>query len=113
MNENENSIENLTDELLSVLKKAIKQSKNTLLKSKKKVVSTEYDEEIKKPTLEITEETEGITKLKGMVDINSLKTIAGLLKDISDMTGNEGVTEDEMKGIIVLADVKDLEENEA
>ncbi len=112
MSENENSIESIADELLGVLKKAIKQSKNTMLKSKKKIVSTEYDEELKKPTQEITEECEEMTKLKGTVDVNSLKTIAGLLKDISDMTGNDAVADDDMKGIIVLADVKELAENE-
>ena len=73
---NELNVENVGEELLKVLKRAIKQSNSTLLKSRKKIVSTEYDDDLKKPMQEITEECEEITKLKGTVDINSLKVIS-------------------------------------
>ena len=85
MTDKDCDIEKVTDELLKVLERAISQSKNTTLKSKKKIVSTEYDEELKKPMCETTEECEEITKLKGTVDVNSLKILTGLLKEISDM----------------------------
>lgn len=112
MTESENSIESVLDELLKVLKRAVKQSKDTTLKLKKKIVSTEYDEELKKPMQEITEENEEITKLKGMVDINSLKLLTGLLKEVHQMKGEDVVLDDSEKGIIVLADIKDLDDDE-
>ena len=112
MTENEINVEDVADDLLNVLKKAIKQSKDTTLKSKKKIVSTEYDEELKKPTCEITNECEEITTLKGTIDVNNLKTITGLLKEVSEMKGEASITEDKDKGIIVLADVKDIQNDE-
>lgn len=112
MTENDNSIDAALDELLKVLRRAIKQSKDTTLKSKKKIVSTEYDEEIKKPMQEITEENEEVTTLKGTVDVNSLKLLTGLLKEVHQMMGDGEASSEEQKGIIVLADIKDLEENE-
>ena len=93
MAENENSLESVLDELLKVLKRAVKQSKDTTLKLKKKIVSTEYDEELKKPMQEITEENEEITQLKGMVDINSLKLLTGLLKEVHQMNLETRVTD--------------------
>ena len=104
-------LDSVADELLNVLKKAVRQSKDTMLKTKKKVVSTEYDEELKKPMQEITSESEEITTLKGMVDINSLKIISGLLRDVCEITGKGGFKDDE-KGIIVLADIKDLKDEQ-
>ena len=112
MAENENSLESVLDELLKVLKRAVKQSKDTTLKLKKKIVSTEYDEELKKPMQEITEENEEITQLKGMVDINSLKLLTGLLKEVHQMKGEDVDSEESQKGIIVLADIKDLDKDE-
>lgn len=112
MAENENSLESVLDELLKVLKRAVKQSKDTTLKLKKKIVSTEYDEELKKPMQEITEENEEITQLKGMVDINSLKLLTGLLKEVHQMKGEEVDLEECQKGIVVLADIKDLDNDE-
>ncbi len=112
MAENEINVEDVADDLLKVLKKAIKQSRDTTLKSKKKIVSTEYDEELKKPTCEVTNECEEITTLKGTIDVNSLKTITGLLKEVSEMRGENLTTDEKDKGIIVLADVKDFENGE-
>ena len=112
MAENEINVEDVADDLLKVLKKAIRQSKDTTLKSKKKVVSTEYDEELKKPTCEITNECEEITTLKGTIDVNSLKTITGLLKEVSEMKGEDKTFSDTDKGIIVLADIKDIQNDE-
>lgn len=112
MTENEINVEDVADDLLRVLKKAIKQSKDTTLKSKKKIVSTEYDEELKKPTCEVTNECEEITKLKGTIDVNSLKTITGLLKEVSEMKGDSVVSSDNDKGIIVLADIKDIQDDQ-
>lgn len=112
MAENEINVEDVADDLLKILKKAIKQSKDTVLKSKKKIVSTEYDEELKKPTCEVTNECEEITTLKGTIDVTSLKTITGLLKEVSEMKGETSDLEEKDKGIIVLADIKDIKDDE-
>ena len=113
MTENECNVESVADDLLKVLRKAIKQSGSTTLKSKKKVVSTEYDEELKKPMCEVTEESEEITTLKGTVDVSSLKTLTGLLKEVSDMkeANSNFENEENNAGVVVLANIKDLEEN--
>ena len=107
--ENECSIDEVADDILKLLKKAVKQSKNTVLRHKTKTVSTEYDEELKKPMTEITEEKEEIEEIKGTVDIGSLKTITGLLKEVSGMRDTT-VSEEKDMGVIVLADVKDLDD---
>lgn len=103
--------EKVLQELLKTLKRAVKQSSNTMLRSKKKLVNIEYDEELKKPMQELTEESEELTKIKGMVDINSLKLITGLLKEIYQMKESAGISADEERGIVVLADLKDLEDD--
>lgn len=112
MDKEELNIDEIANDLIKVLKKAIKQSKDTLLRMKKKTVMTEYDEELKKPMTEVIEESEEIKTLKGMVDVNSLKTITVLLKEILDI--QEGKTSKETEGedgggVIVLAKVKDEE----
>lgn len=101
-------INGVTEDLLKMLKKAVRQSGNTVLKCKRKTVSTEYDEELKKPLAETTEETEEVKELKGTVDVGSLKTITGLLKEISEMNGNNQSGQDG-GGVVLLADIKELE----
>lgn len=111
MSEKEIASEKVMEELLRTLKRAVKQCGSTMLRSKKKLVSIEYDEELKKPMQELTEESEELTKVKGMVDINSLKLIAGLLKEIHQMReSTAGADAEDERGIVVLADLKDLED---
>ena len=107
MAESDCNIETVADDILKLLKKAVKQSKDTTLRIKTKTISTEYDEELKKPMTETTEEREEIKKIKGEIDVSSLKTITGLLKEVSEMRETSGGDEKD-RGVIVLADVKEL-----
>lgn len=114
MEKEEINTDEIAKDLIKVLKKAIRQSKDTLLRMKKKTVMTEYDEELKKPMTEVVEESEEVRTLKGTVDINALKTITALLKEILDIQEGKGLKDtdgDDSGGVIVLAKVRD-EENE-
>ena len=107
------NIGDVAEELIMTLKKAVKQCRNTTIKIKRKVVNTEYDEEIKKPIYEVTEESEEVKTLKGTVDIGGLKTIAALLKEIAELQNGDEATENtESAGVVILADVKDAENGE-
>lgn len=81
------------------------------MRCKKKVTSTEYDEELKKPLLEVTEESEEVCELKGRIDIDMLKTATGLLKEVLEMS-EESEIESTDRSVIVLADVKDFKNGE-
>lgn len=111
MEKEELNIDLISKDLIKVLKKAIRQSRDTMLRSKKKTVVTEYDEGLKKPMTEVIEESEEITTLKGTVDINSLKTITMLLKEILEIRDGKALKDEDKDegGVIVLAQVRDEE----
>ena len=60
---------------------------------------------------EVIEESEEITTLKGTVDINSLKTITMLLKEILEIRDGKALKDEDRDegGVIVLAQVRDEE----
>lgn len=85
------------------------------LKKKTKTVKTEYDEELKKPVLEITEEQERLVPYQGKgVDMAALKQAEDILRSLRGGTENGRDKDKALGGVVILAaeDEGDEEEHE-
>ena len=99
----------LSDKLLDKIEMSINEIDRTILKTKEKIKSVEYDYDLKKPITENVEEKENIEVIEGMIDKSGLKQLVSTLKDIKDIQlsiENENVfDEDDECGVVVLGNV--------
>lgn len=99
----------LSDRLLDKIEMSIKEIDRTIIKTKEKTKSVEYDYDLKKPITENVEEKENIEIIDGMIDKAGLKQLVSTLKDIKDIQlsiENENTfDEDDECGVVVLGNV--------
>lgn len=97
----------LAQQLMSVLESAIEQGSRCYVKNKHRIVTTEYDTDVKKPSREEIKELEELIPAEGMVDTMSIKRLTSALKDIQDILNEKEAGDCGDSGVVVLSEVEE------
>lgn len=97
----------LAQQLMGVLENAIEQGSRCYVKNKHKIITTEYDTDIKKPSREEIKELEEMIPAEGMIDTMNIKRLTSALKDIQDILNEKETEVSEEGGVVVLSDVEE------
>lgn len=86
-----NKIVNTKDTATKLLEKinlSIEELNKYFSRNTKKTKTVEYDNDIRKPTKEVVEETEEVSEFFSIIDRSGLKQLTSALKDINDILNN-------------------------